>query len=338
MALRTEQDLSAAWNALSSPDEKEGWRYILIGRHGSARILAGRRFPDNSEGLLVGFDGARMPGARQLLQGHGFEVSEVLLPDGLESRAVIGLIRAEAGSLEMFGMMAQDLVAVLERTAIMTVQEQLQAFLRRVTAWQEFMMKPGNQLLSAEAEVGLFGELAMIELLLDAGMEPAVVIEAWKGPQDGVQDFLLGNGSIEVKSSAAISGFIAKIGSLDQLDDAISTPLFLACQRFAADDGGATLFENIDRIRERLEATGARQPFDVLLLHAGALEQHRDSYTRRLSLVETRMFPVDGQFPRLTGSIVGPVIRRAVYEMDVDLLQAEAIAVPQVIERLGIDG
>ena len=47
------------------------------------------------------------------------------------------------------------------------------------------------------------------------------------------------------------SGFPVKIGSLEQLDDAVASPLFLAAVRFERIEGGATLPEMVAEV-ERL--------------------------------------------------------------------------------------
>ena len=334
MALPIEQDLQTAWQSLAGSAADEGWQVIGLGGHGGTPVHAGRHFPGNLEGLLLVFQGARLPGVQNLPRGHGFEVTPVRLGGALQDRTILALVREPAGSLEMFVTMAADLLAVLGRSEALTIQERSQAFLRRVATWQEFMRNPSGEILSAEAELGLIGELLTLELLLDAGVPATVAIDSWEGPADGLHDFVLGGGAIEVKSSAAGGGFIARIGSLDQLDDAVHAPLFLCCQRFSLDDAGETLFGHIDRLRTRLANSGAMQTFAVRLLHAGAHERHRDAYTRKLSLTSTNLFAVDDNIPRLTPSVVGPAIRRASYELDIDLVEATTLGLHEVLSKL----
>ena len=58
-------------------------------------------------------------------------------------------------------------------------------------------------------------------------------LDAWQGPLNGLQDFFIGTGAIEVKATIAPQGFPAKISSLDQLDETQRQPLFLAGVRLA---------------------------------------------------------------------------------------------------------
>ena len=96
----------------------------------------------------------------------------------------------------------------------------LRVFIGRVGAWQEFMRK-GSQALSPEAEIGLIGELTLLRSIIEAGVAPATAIESWVGPLDGIQDFEIGAGALEVKATLSTAAFPARIGSLEQLDEVL---------------------------------------------------------------------------------------------------------------------
>ena len=103
----------------------------------------------------------------------------------------------------------------------------LRALLDRVRAWQVFMDRSGDGALSPEAEVGLFGELVVLGEVIRQGVPPIVACESWEGPGGGLHDFRWSTGAIEVKATAAVGSFPARIGSLAQLDDSEIQPLFL---------------------------------------------------------------------------------------------------------------
>ena len=334
MVHQNDAALHAAWRALSSAEKLEGWRFIALKEVGQCQLHAGRRFPGNEEALLVSFPGVRLPPSRQLPLARGFDVAKVTLPDGSSELVTIGLVREPAGSLELFETMAEDCVRILERSGRATVSEMLDQFLRRVVAWQEFMQRPKDGLLSAEQEVGLFGELRMLEQLLDAGADAKLTVEAWEGPVDGLQDFVLGPGAIEVKTSISTGGFPARIGSIEQLDDAFRQPLYLAAQRLTVTIDGDTLPAFIGRLRHRLSEAGGGELFDRLLLHAGYLDMHAESYVRGFASLQTRLLLIDGSFPRLTPSIVGPSIRRASYELDLDTVDAPLVELRHALVAL----
>jgi len=335
MVLRSDEELKSVWRALSSTEQLEGWRMIVLRRIGSCELHAARRFPGNEETLLVGFPDARLPPSRQLPVGRGFEVTQVKMPGDVADLVTIGLVREPAGSLELFETMAEDCIRVLERCSHATVGTMLEQFIKRVVAWQEFMQKPRDGLLSPEQEVGLVGELLTLDELVHAGVPAPACVQAWEGPIDGVHDFVLGPGAIEVKTSLAVAGFPAKIGSIEQLDDAFRQPLYLAAQRLAVVAEGETLPAMIDRLRALFGDAGGAELFDRRVMHAGYLDMHADSYTRTFALVQTRLLHVNAAFPRMTPAIVGPAIRRASYELDVDLVTAPDVALHDALSSLG---
>jgi len=104
-------------------------------------------------------------------------------------------------------------------------------FINRIYAWLSFMSK-GERELSQEAELGLIGELEVILSLISLNLPISEVLNAWKGPLDGLKDFEMGSGAIETKSTLSNQGFVAKINSLEQLDDSETSPLPLNGSRF----------------------------------------------------------------------------------------------------------
>ena len=95
------------------------------------------------------------------------------------------------------------------------------------------MNRHRESVLSAENEQGLFGELILLDRLVEAELPPRDVLDAWQGPADGLQDFIFGSGGIEVKTTLSAGGFPATISSLEQLDDSLRQPLFVAATKIA---------------------------------------------------------------------------------------------------------
>lgn len=338
MALQSKgEELLAAWRALAGNPGAEGWSTIPVAHGGPCRLLAGRRFPGNEEALLVGFASVWVPPADQLPQGHGFLVSRAAFGEDGSNHIWIALCRQSAGSLDLFAMMADDVVSTLEGFRDADDERLFHIFLARIRAWQDFMRRGGNCVLGAEAEVGLFGELELLRDLVLAGLPATVAVEAWQGPLDGVQDFALGTGAIEVKSTVSPNSFPATVGSLDQLDDSLTRPLFLAGVRLTLTATGRTLPEQVcelrDLIREELAALGS---FDSRLLHAGFLEAAAEHYTRRFSRAGGKVLQVSDDFPRLTRANVAIEIRRANYEIDLDLVTTRDVEIEHALRQLGV--
>src|SRR5437899_1127279 len=107
-------DLRAAWRALAGSHETGGWKTIAVGGGAACALLAGRRLPGDEEALLVGFRNVRTLPASQLPQGHGFEVSYLLTDLTGGDHVWVALARRSGGSVELFAVMAEDLLRLLE--------------------------------------------------------------------------------------------------------------------------------------------------------------------------------------------------------------------------------
>lgn len=147
-------------------------------------------------------------------------------------------------------------------------------------------MRKGAQALSPEAELGLVGELLFLGAVLDAGVPAQISMDSWVGPLDGVQDFELGTGAVEVKATLSPQGFPAKVGSLEQLDDSVRKPLFVAGARLSQRESGRNLPEIADSVREKLADDVAAVSLFPGLDHFG-IEQKPYSHTLAASAVST---------------------------------------------------
>ena len=339
MAPPTDEALDVAWRALAEAGEDqptEGWRTIPVERTAQCRILAGRRFPSGDEAVLFGFPPAAVAATASLPRARGFRVDVVR--DGIprEALAWVALVREQAGSLTMFARMASDVIALL-RGASADEVPLFRLFTGRIRAWQAFMESGREDLLSPAAEVGLVGELCFLRQILDAGVEASVAVDSWRGPTDGLHDFVLGTGAVEVKTSTASGEFPATIASLDQLDDSLVRPLFLAGVRLALRASGRTLSEIVADVHDCMAADlAARARFSDLVLRAGVLDDVRNPYVRRFATVRTMLFHVTDAFPRLTRRSVAQAVRRVRYDLDLDLVQVPETDLDRVLRELQV--
>jgi hypothetical protein len=333
MAPPINEELASAWRALAvGAHVGDGWRSIAISGLEGSRLQAARKFPGNREALLIGFVSVNTPPAAALPAAAGFRVERISsdLPGDW-----LALIREEEGGIELFARMATDVVATVAASAASTHQRQMQLFLGRVRAWQQFMSRKKGA-LDAEAELGLAGELVCLERMIDAGVDAHAAVESWHGPLDGLQDFELGSGAIEVKSTLSHDGFPATIMSLEQLDDSSRQPLLLFGCRFALAVDGLTLCDRIHALRLRLENDpAATARFENALLLAGFIDAHAQHYTRRIIVSDARFLRVDEAFPRLVAANVPAAIRRVRYEMDLDATGAAEFSLEDVLELTG---
>lgn len=331
------EELLATWRALGGSGENSGWQIIPISPNGPCRFLAGRHFPGNEESLLVGFTSMRIPPAINLPQGRGFHVGRVSLSGREAAHSWFALSRQDSGNLDLFTMMATDVITTIQRYPTADEERIFNLFLSRIRAWQDFMHENRDSSLSPEAEVGLYGELHLLHHLIAAGLPTNTAVDGWQGPLDGIQDFSFGTGAIEVKSTVAAGSFPARIGSLQQLDDSLTRPLFLAAVRLELSPCGETLSGRAAALHNQLAGDPAAQSMlGDKLLRAGLLPGSEILYTRKFSHFSTRLLRITEGFPRLTSGNVSSEIRSARYEIDLDLIPSLSLDLRHVMTELGI--
>ncbi|MDA8119216.1 MAG: PD-(D/E)XK motif protein [Gammaproteobacteria bacterium] len=331
--VRQNNEFILAWGSLSGSTEKAGWRSIPISAAGPILIHVGRRFPGNEEALLVAFANTTIPADEKLPDAQGFWV-ERADPNG-EGKTWLALTRKAAGGLEIFSTMARDVAGALEAEHVADEPRLLRVLLGRVRAWQEFMRK-GGRVLSPEAEIGLIGELTFLRAIMQAGVSPPLAMEAWVGPYDAEQDFALGAGAVEVKATMSSYGFTAKIASLEQLDDSVRKPLFMAGARLSERESGRSLPDFASSVREMLDdEPGAAAMFSDRLLAAGYHGEYVDHYKRRFSVEGIRVMEVRENFPRIVPGNVPAGIRKVIYEIDFDRAPGVDVGVMGALRKLG---
>ena len=338
MARQTDS-FRVAWDALAAQEPAEGWRSISVEPAGPCPLLAARRFPGNEEALLVGFGHHSTSTLRsqKLPDAYGFEV---MARDGKDDgRVWLSISRKPTGNSSLFAEMISDIVDSMDVQGARSGQEDqiLRCMLVRIRAWQDFMRKD-THLLSLESELGLMGELFVLHALIEAGTNIGILAKAWVGSLDYPQDFFLGYGAIEVKTTVASSGFRAHVGSLEQLDELVRSPLFMAAVRLDISPRGTRLGQLIDRIEGRLsEDPEAKREFSDRVLSAGYKKTDADKYTRQFVVAAISYIPVHGEFPRLTTGSVPNGVRDAAYDVDVQPWTATAVCVADLLKALGVD-
>ena len=69
----------------------------------------------------------------------------------------------------------------------------------------------------------------------------------------------------------------------------------------------------------------------------GYLDEHAPLYGRTLTLKDARGFRSEGDMPRLTRAALPVAIRSAAYVLDLDALEVPPIALPELINKFGLD-
>lgn len=329
-----EEQLASAWRALSGLADGAGWKVIELSKTVTSLVLAGRRGSGNEESLLVGIADVVPPNDSRLPRGQGFAFHQTEMPHG-GGRAWFALVRQQGGPLALFTLMAADLVSLLERFHDDRGEKVLGSLLARIRAWQDFMKREQPAVLSTEEEVGLLGELVVLRNMIADGMLAADAMDSWVGPMDGLHDFSIGTGGVEVKTTTLPAGFTARIGNLDQLDNSLHRPLYIACVRVSQSDGGKTLPEYVDDLARAIQDDAAALLFSGRLFAAGYLEAMRDHYSRRFLTRELVYRLVEDESPRLTRATVPAAVSKVMYTLDLDAFPVVARSFAEISGKLG---
>lgn len=329
----TEEGLISSWRALATQQGDEEWRLVNLAAIDLVTVQAGRHFPDSREALVVAFPAGWLGKVSGLPDGKGFEATLIEGNPAFQGKDVIALIRRLEGAFDIFAIMVVDLLRFLEESRTKDARALVSGFLERVREWQSFMSR-GIRPLSQEAQAGLYGELAALQVLLDV-MPGGSAFDAWKGPMHAAQDFHLGSGALEVKSTTTTDVFKARINSIEQLDSE-RQPMFLGAIRLKEDIGGSSLNNLIRMLRDLADDRGRRRGFDALLIMAGYYDEHAAHYERPLSLDEFRCFKVDDEFPVLRRAQLPAQVTAATYTLDLSSIPQPDLGIDGALSALGI--
>jgi hypothetical protein len=152
--------------------------------------------------------------------------------------------------------------------------------------------------LSQDAEVGLFGELLVLQALAAVKPQP-VALSSWRGSANEEHDFGLSELDLEVKTTTREER-VHWIGSLGQLKPTGSRPLFvLSLQITRGGDSGLTLADLVAAVSEHDSNTDVE--VKAKLRSAGWDDEAADLYTERWRLRSApAAWRVDAGFPALT--------------------------------------
>nr|WP_259394557.1 PD-(D/E)XK motif protein [Stenotrophomonas koreensis] len=336
MARSNQEQLESAWRALAGMEGDQGWRVIDVARSKNGVIQAGRCFPGREESLLIGTRGLRVGSDTNLPRGQGFSVAYIDPVDSAGDWTWFALSRTSAGQPALFALMAEDLLALFAQAGGYDGERIRVAMLGRIRAWQDFMKRDRLGVLSPEAELGLFGELVVLRDIVCSGVPAADAVRYWAGPEEGLQDYLIGTGAVEVKSTVSPAGFIAEIGSLEQLDDSLRQPLYVAAVRFSLSPDGLTLPE----ICAELEAVFVEEAGSPLILKdklisAGYVDLMAEKYSRRFLLQHIGYRLIRPDSPRLTRGNVPAPVQRARYSLDLEVIPVVASEFGAIFKSFG---
>jgi hypothetical protein len=222
-----------------------------------------------------------------------------------------------------FAIATAERVLVERKPSIEAVQLEMQGFAELLAE---------TPLLGIERQIGLLGELLVLERLVMNGGPPA--LDSWIGPLHEPHDFRLGRSEYEVKTTICTQR-IHTIHGAEQLVPTKGCKLFLLSVLLgpAGKGDGFSLAGKVQRLSALLEKAHAQaNRFQQSLRTCGFREEDSAHYSRLFAIRRPlAVVPVDAKFPAITrkviqstlGAALGSRIGGLQYDVDVEGLEAE---------------
>lgn len=250
-------------------------------------------------------------------QFKGVQVSiRELVVSGGSQKEYIDLICREPSGYHIFNSIGGEIAQKIAETS--EDSDSIGIITAILAKWKQFWGSFPQDILTMEEQVGLFGELFFLRYWLLPRYGKQVVL-AWKGPSGERHDFILGDRSFEVKTSTSSTGHVHRINGVDQLEELSVGGLYLSSfwlrQNERAEYSLASIIESCrEYVEPDVEIFSA---FNLLLSRSGYSELQRTEYEkRRYEIIESALFLVDDQFPKITRTSFSTKLPDQIEELD----------------------
>ncbi len=282
--LSNEGDLgSTLWTRRAAPEITD--RLFAALDSNSRRHLLVQLFPDdgevqdhNSRGLSV--------------------ITRSLLGKGKEAGRYIDIACLDPGGHDGFDLIGGE---IADRVASGRERAD-ECVVRVLSKWRRFWGQTPKNLLSRDAQIGLFAELWFFSVWLIPTRGALDSVQGWRGPFGSRHDFEWQKQSIEVKATTSTRGLTHRINGIDQLDAPEGNTLWIFSMQLREEAGaGLSLPKLVAGCRSLLETDGeAATLFDLALEQSGYSPAHEPEYeTLLLRIVEEGLYEVRDDFPKL---------------------------------------
>jgi hypothetical protein len=262
-------------------------------------LYLGLLTPSNSRCLLL-----RLPitafrnlSVDKKMKGLKFEITED--PQN-RSFVFLNLILINKSDAEIFDVLLSDIISSI--TDLKNEQAILKGFLNRVETWRNLFDKLDATGLSAESQIGLFGELYFLKKWLLLSDDKENCIKSWGGPGNTIRDFQNKTWGLEVKTTQTNNHQKIQVNSERQLDTTTLNTLILyhlSVEKQPAN--GIFLNELVNEITEILSPDSEiKSLFSEKLMQAGYLVDQQLIYTAfGYHIRQENYYLVNNDFPRI---------------------------------------
>lgn len=245
-------------------------------------------------------------------KGMNQRVSKIFVQD--REQIFISFKQAETYERKIYFMIMQDIVDSIDGIENKQMLSRLKEVL---TKWSAFFQFEKEYVLSENAQQGLYGELHILEKMIEIKGEDAV--KGWTGCNAENHDFYFGADALEVKSSSAKGTERIKISNEYQLDDkGIAGRLYLMYLKMKKSVVyGEVLPDIVSRIMDKLSVS-CKVKFQEKLLKVGYLYQLPELYVLHFKIHEECCYIVEDGFPRITTQNINKGIAEVAYSLSLE--------------------
>ena len=235
-----------------------------------------------------------------------------------QSQTVYTIILLEKELMDIFTMFIEDIIEKLY--TITESQQALSVINQRVNYWKKLFSRATGELLSAEKQRGLFGELFFLRLLMQNSPNHNEAMLSWRGMESANQDFARNRNAVEIKTTKANSSSV-HISNERQLDftewDLLFLGLISVTETTGRQNSLAGIIEEIkDLVNHDLQLI---REFETRLERAGISGDMIENYDEiSYSVNNRRFFRVQEGFPLiLKGNLGSEAIYNVKYQIDI---------------------
>ena len=254
--------------------------------------------------LILEFNKINSPKNR-LPQLRGLKVEIIKLDDSNKRSLVIRLI--DNDQYQIFYRLCRDLISATQIAK--SEAEAVERLLIRTWRWHRLLRGGKDGRLSKPEQMGLLGELSVIQHILFPTIGISAAIKSWTGPLLSPKDFEIRRICIEAKARRSATTPYVTIPSEHQLDTDGVDALFLHVSEITTaadnDDNAITVTESAQQIKNITEIQDilSTEIFEERLSAVG-FDWNDDYSDAKWLLGPIHLFEIDEDFPRISRSMI----------------------------------
>ncbi len=289
--------LQEIWQQL---DSQQGmFRRVRYDAVSPCDVYLGLKMPEAERMLVLRLPISLAKSVKNKLPSQGIRIDKIADPDD-KTRFFLNVVLANSLFSSLFDVLLEDLISQL--LPIADPAAAMRTLINQLDSWEGFFSRYLAGGLTSEQQKGLFGELHVLQLMLNNLPDAGLVIDSWVGNEAALQDFRAGAWAVEVKTSSQTTNERITINGERQLDERPFDHLFLYYINVdVRPNSSPTLNELIIAIRTILQGGNAALfAFNRKLAKAGYFDAQSVVYESvGYAIRDELVFRVTDAFPRI---------------------------------------